>query len=78
MIGWSAEIAIDGESLKANSDRPAYDNPVDAVYEALFEALTDKLGAGRMEELESKTHQPTHPRGTTRGRGRLIKSSNDR
>ena len=81
MIGWSAEIAIDGESLKANSDRPAYDNPVDAVYEALFEALTDKLGAGRIGELESKAHQPRQhlrPRGTTRGRGRLIKSSNDR
>jgi len=81
MIGWSAEIAIDGESLKANSDRPAYDNPVDAVYEALFEALTDKLGAGRIGELESKAHQSRQhlrPRGTTRGRGRLIKSSNDR
>ncbi len=75
MIGWSAEIAIDGSSLKANSDRPAYDSPVDAVYEALFEALTDKLGAGRMGEFESKAQPPrqyTTSKGTTRGRSRPI------
>ena len=77
MIGWSAEIAIDGDSLKANSDRPAYDDPVDAVYEALFEALTDKLGAGRMGQYVTEappvSEEHSRPRRTTRGRGRPIK-----
>ena len=78
MIGWSAEVALDGDGLKTNGNRQAFDNPVDAVYEALFEALTDKLGAGRMGEFESRAQPPrqhTTPKGTTRGRGRPIKSA---
>ena len=78
MIGWSAEVALDGDGLKTNGYRQAFDNPVDAVYEALFEALTDKLGAGRMGEFESRAQPPrqhTTPKGTTRGRGRPIKSA---
>ena len=79
MIGWSAEVALDGDGLKTNGNRQAFDSPVDAVYEALFEALTDKLGAGRMGEYESMTRtvpkQPTRPKRTTRGRGRPIKSA---
>ena len=78
MIGWSAEVALDGDGLKTNGNRQAFDNPVDAVYEALFEALTDKLGAGRMREFESRAQPPrqhTTPKGTTRGRGRPIKSA---
>ena len=78
MIGWCAEVAVDGDGLKTNGNRQAFDNPVDAVYEALFEALTDKLGAGRMGEFESRAQPPrqhTTPKGTTRGRGRPIKSA---
>ena len=78
MIVWSAEVALDGDGLKTNGNRQAFDNPVDAVYEALFEALTDKLGAGRMGEFESRAQPPrqhTTPKGTTRGRGRPIKSA---
>ena len=78
MIGWSAEVALDGDGLKTNGNRQAFDSPVDAVYEALFEALTDKLGAGRMGEFESRAQPPrqhTTPKGTTRGRGRPIKSA---
>ncbi len=75
MIGWSAEVALDGDGLKTNGNRQAFDSPVDAVYEALFEALTDKLGAGRMGEFESKAQPPrqyTTSKGTTRGRSRPI------
>ena len=76
MIGWSAEIALDGD-IPTGMDKQAHDNPVYAVYEALFEALTDKLGAGRMGEFESrsirKLSDVKQPR-RTRGRGRPIKS----
>ena len=76
MIGWSAEIALDGD-IPTGMDKQAHDNPVYAVYEALFEALTDKLGAGKMGEFESrsirKLSDVKRPR-RTRGRGRLIKS----
>ena len=72
MIGWSAEVALDGD-MPTGTDRTAYDNPVYAIYEALFEALTDKLGAGHMGELESHAKTVKLPR-RTRGRGRPIKS----
>ena len=72
MIGWSAEVALDGD-MPTGTDRTAYDNPVYAIYEALFEALTDKLGAGHMGELESQAKTVKLPR-RTRGRGRPIKS----
>ena len=77
MIGWSAEVALDGDGLKTNGNRQAFDSPVDAVYEALFEALTDKLGASKVGEFESKAQHPRQhnkPTRTTRGRGRPIKS----
>ena len=77
MIGWSAEIALDGD-IPTGMDKQAHDNPVYAVYEALFEALTDKLGAGKMGEFESrnirKLSDVNRPR-RTRGRGRQIKST---
>ena len=77
MIGWSAEIALDGD-IPTGMDKQAHDNPVYAVYEALFEALTDKLGAGKMGEFESrsirKLSDVKRPR-RTRGRGRPIKST---
>ena len=76
MIGWSAEMALDGD-IPTGKAKQVYDNPVYAVYEALFEALTDKLGAGRMGEFESryvrKLSEVKKPR-RTRGRGRPIKS----
>ena len=76
MIGWSAEIALDGD-IPTGIHKQVHDNPVYAVYEALFEALTDKLGAGQMGEFESrsvrKLSNVKRPR-RTRGRGRPIKS----
>ena len=76
MIGWCAEVALDGD-VPTGKDQQVHDNPVYAVYEALFEALTDKLGAGRMGEFESRTIRKLsdvkRPR-RTRGRGRPIKS----
>ena len=76
MIGWCAEVALDGD-IPTGKDQQVHDNPVYAVYEALFEALTDKLGAGRMGEFESrsvrKLSEVKRPR-RTRGRGRPIKS----
>jgi hypothetical protein len=76
MIGWYAEVALDGDS-PIGIDRQAYDSPVYAVYEALFEALTAKLGAGRMGKFESrsirKLSEMKRPR-RARGRGRPIKS----
>jgi len=77
MIGWSAEIALDGD-IPTGMAKQVHDNPVYAVYEALFEALTDKLGAGRMGEFESrsirKLSEVKRPR-RTRGRGRPITSA---
>ena len=76
MIGWSAEIALDGD-IPTGMDKQVHDNPVYAVYEALFEALTDRLGAGQMGKFESrsvrKLSDVKRPR-RTRGRGRPIKS----
>ena len=77
IIGWSAKITLDG-NIPLSMNKPSepllfYDNPVYAVYEALFEALTDKLGEGRKEEFESQIISVKRPR-RSRGRGRLIKS----
>ena len=66
MIGWCAEIVLDGDT-PTGKDKKAYDDPVYAVYEALFEALTDKLGAGRTGRFINLPRR-------TRGRGRPIKS----
>ena len=71
MIGWHAEIQFDGKSLTFNN-KNIFDNPVDAVYEALFEALTDKLGTNKIGQLNSQ-HTYKKPR-RTRGRGRRIKT----
>ena len=77
MIGWCAEITLDGD-IPTGRNKQVHDNPVYAVYEALFEALTDKLGAGRMGEFESRSVQKLsemkRPR-RTRGRGRPITSA---
>ena len=69
MIGWCAEITLDGD-IPTGRNKQVHDNPVYAVYEALFEALTDKLGAGRMGGFEVPVKRPRR----TRGRGRLITS----
>ena len=69
MIGWCAEIALDGD-IPTGKNKTIYDDPVYAVYEALFEALTDKLGVGKMGGFKVPVKRPRR----TRGRGRLIAS----
>lgn len=72
MIGWCAEITLDGD-IPTKMDKQVYTNPVYAVYEALFEALTDKLGAEKFESRHlPKLSDVKRPR-RTRGRGRPIK-----
>ena len=41
MIGWMADVALDGTALDG-SDTPMFDNPLDAVYAALFRSLKDR------------------------------------
>ena len=41
MIGWMADVALDGTALEG-SDTPMFDNPLDAVYAALFRSLKDR------------------------------------
>ena len=74
MIGWSAKITLDGDTPLTSINKSIYDSPVYAVYEALFEALTDKLGAGRKDEVGSQIISVKRPK-RIRGRGRLIKST---
>jgi len=65
MIGWYASITLDSEPTnlqRTNSN--TYASPIEAIYEALFETLTDRIREG----MEGK-----HPR-RTRGRGRPIKN----
>ncbi len=71
MIGWHASVAFDGKPLIFNN-KIIYETPVDAIYAALFEALTDKLGTNKIGQLNSKhTYKLTR---RTRGRGRRIKT----
>jgi hypothetical protein len=66
MIGWYANITLDSEPTNSQrTNNNAYASPIEAIYEALFETLTDRIGAGMAE----------HPPRRTRGRGRAIKNT---
>ena len=41
MIGWMADVALDGATLDG-CETPMFDNPLDAVYAALFRSLKDR------------------------------------
>jgi len=64
MIGWYASITLDSEPTNSQrTNHNTYASPIEAIYEALFETLTDRI--------EGKVaHSSRH----TRGRGRPIKN----
>jgi len=65
MIGWNASITLDSEPTNLQrTNNNTYASPIEAIYEALFETLTDRIREG----MEGK-----RPR-RTRGRGRPIKN----
>ena len=65
MIGWYANITLDSEPTNLQrTNNNTYASPIEAIYEALFETLTDRIGEG-MEVTRSRR---------TRGRGRLIRN----
>ena len=65
MIGWYASITLDSEPTNLQrTNNNTYASPIEAIYEALFETLTDRIREG----MEGK-----RPR-RTRGRGRPIKN----
>ena len=65
MIGWYANITLDSEPTNSQrTNNNTYASPIEAIYEALFETLTDRIGEG-MEVTRSRR---------TRGRGRLIRN----
>lgn len=41
MIGWMADVALDGAPLDGGKT-PMFDNPLDAVYAALYRSLTER------------------------------------
>jgi len=41
MIGWMADVALDGAPLEGR-ETPMFDNPLDAVYAALYRSLTER------------------------------------
>ena len=41
MIGWMADVALDGAPLDGG-ETPMFDNPLDAVYAALYRSLTER------------------------------------
>lgn len=41
MIGWMADVALDGIPPE-RSETPMFDNPLDAVYAALYQSLTGR------------------------------------
>ena len=61
MIGWMAEIQLSDKD-SPNSDRPVYDNPVEAVYAALYRTLIDSKpkrrtrGGGRLINQSVRTY----------------------
>lgn len=82
MIGWYASITLEGinsnSTAKVYINLNTYNNPISAIYEALFETLTNSLET-LTNPLETLTNSISegrikHPR-RTRGRGRLIKSN---
>lgn len=65
MIGWYANITLDSEPTNLQrTNNNTYASPIEAIYEALFETLTDRIGEG-MEVTRSRR---------TRGRGRPIRN----
>ena len=65
MIGWYASITLDSEPTNLQrTNNNTYASPIEAIYEALFETLTDRIGEG-MEVTRSRR---------TRGRGRPIRN----
>ena len=65
MIGWYANITLDSEPTNSQrTNNNTYASPIEAIYEALFETLTDRIGEG-MEVTRSRR---------TRGRGRPIRN----
>jgi len=62
MIGWMAEIQLSDED-SPSSDRPVYDNPVEAVYAALYRTLIDSKpkrrtrGGGRLINQSVRTYR---------------------
>ena len=65
MIGWCANITLDSEPTNSQrTNNNTYASPIEAIYEALFETLTDRIGEG-MEVTRSRR---------TRGRGRPIRN----
>ena len=65
MIGWYANITLDSEPTNSQrTNNNTYASPIEAIYEALFETLTDRIGEG-MAVTRSRR---------TRGRGRPIRN----
>ena len=65
MIGWYANITLDSEPTNLQrTNNNTYASPIEAIYEALFETLTDRIGEG-MAVTRSRR---------TRGRGRPIRN----
>ena len=65
MIGWYANITLDSEPTNLQrTNNNTYASPIEAIYEALFETLTDRIGEG-MEVTRSRR---------TRGRGSPIRN----
>ena len=65
MIGWYASITLDSEPTNLQrTNNNTYASPIDAIYEALFETLTDRIQEGMAGKRPRRT----------RGRGRPIKS----
>ena len=66
MIGWYANITLDSEPTNLQrTNNNTYASPIEAIYEALFETLTDRIGEG-MAVTRSRR---------TRGRGRPIRNN---
>jgi len=65
MIGWYASITLDSEPTNLQrTNNNTYASPIEAIYEALFETLTDRIQEGMAGKRPRRT----------RGRGRPIKS----
>ena len=66
MIGWNASITLDSEPTNLQrTNNNTYASPIDAIYEALFETLTDRIHEGMVGKRPRRT----------RGRGRVIKNT---
>jgi hypothetical protein len=58
MMGWMADVALDGAPLDGG-ETPMFENPLDAVYAALYRSLTERKpqrrtrGRGRFISTEA-------------------------